>query len=94
MRSTEVSGAVMTDSVELVLREDGVAQEGDETFTLTLVSTTSSSFEANFFLVDKLNVTIFDADGELSIVTLSTIINCMHMQLLCSNWLVSVQLRK
>ena len=64
MRSTEVSGAVMTDSVELVLREDGVAQEGDETFALTLVSTTSSSFEANFFLVDELSVTIIDADGE------------------------------
>ena len=59
-----MSGAVMTDSVELVLREDGVAQEGDETFTLTLVSTTSSLFEANFFLVDELSVTIIDADGE------------------------------
>lgn len=60
--STEILPA-MNSSIELILINDGVAQEDAETFTLRLISTSSISPESNFFLLDELSVTIIDTDG-------------------------------
>ena len=57
-----------TNFIEVKVLEDKVAQEGNETFAIQLVST--SLHPAGFFLTDELQVIIIDTNGtQVSLLT-------------------------
>ena len=65
MDSTQVTFNAASSSVSVILNQDNVALESDETFILELDSTGTLGRE--IFIMDTINITIVDSDGKSQI---------------------------
>ena len=58
-----LSGEIGPKTLFLTLKEDQVAYEQNETFTLSITSLNKTQFPTDALFVDVLNCTILDEDG-------------------------------